>query len=82
MNKARDVCAFSREARNHRTIISAVLQRDVPQYNDQPWLITCVNARTISENSKSKPTPSYSEVQWVLCRSLYTMIGVAAFVQL
>jgi len=29
-------------------MISTGDQRDVPQYSDQPWLMTYVNARTIS----------------------------------
>jgi len=30
------------------TMISTGDQRDVPQYSAQPWLMTYVNARTIS----------------------------------
>lgn len=34
------------------TIISIADQRDVPQYMDMPWLITCVMALTISATRK------------------------------
>lgn len=42
----------AQKCRPSLTMISMADHRDVPQYMDMPWLITCVIALTISVNIK------------------------------
>lgn len=50
------------------TMISIADQRDVPQYMDMPWLMTCVMALTISKTQnthvQTKISAFYGAVQW------------------